>query len=165
METYLNPTPVAVAMIPVWHENKTHLLTIKRNNKLAFGGIAMPGGYVDNNLGFKEGAIAEAQQEVNLSFLFDDLKYYDEFSVKASPPQFPKSTAIIFYVTPVLEITDIDFTYRDKEKEVAEINMVYYDAENSTLRNMQNEQLELCFPSHQKFAVRYLQEIQNCKIY
>lgn len=64
---YRNPVPVAVALVPVLRIDGTRgLLGIQRGNGVGAGGLAFPGGYVDENESAETAAARELEEETGL---------------------------------------------------------------------------------------------------
>lgn len=66
---YKNPTPVAVALVLVQTSDTTHgLLAIRRANHPHIGGVAFPGGYVEEGESAEEAAARELMEETGIQF-------------------------------------------------------------------------------------------------
>ncbi len=64
--SYLNPLPVAVALIPVDTGHEVGLLTVRRGIEPGKGWLALPGGYIMYGESWQEAAAREAQEETSL---------------------------------------------------------------------------------------------------
>jgi hypothetical protein len=78
--SYLNPLPVGVVLIPVENKDKS-LLCVIRNIEPGKGGLALPGGYLELNESWQEGAIREVFEETGIRLKSDSLRLYDVISV------------------------------------------------------------------------------------
>ena len=70
-DTYINPLPVTVALIPVvWYDEenrqKVSLLVQERNIEPKKGEWALPGGYLDVGEQWQEGCAREVREEIGL---------------------------------------------------------------------------------------------------
>lgn len=82
-DTYVNPIPVSVALIPMWHDhNELHqagILITKRNIEPKKGQWALPGGYLDMGETWQKGCAREVFEEVGLE---TDPENYELFGVE-----------------------------------------------------------------------------------
>jgi hypothetical protein len=78
--SYLNPLPVAVVLIPVEGKNKS-LLCVIRNIEPGKGGLALPGGYLELQESWQDGAVREVFEETGIRLKSDSLRLYDVISV------------------------------------------------------------------------------------
>src|SRR5271166_3925565 len=76
-ESYKNPIPIVVSMIPVDDGHKTGLLIQQRNIDPGKGGWAMPSGYINHGETWQEAAVRENEEEMNFSSKVDDYKLWD----------------------------------------------------------------------------------------
>ena len=67
MSEYNNPVPVAVAMVPLFCPTAGRgLLGVVRGIEPGYGGIAFPGGYVDEHETIERAVVRELQEETGL---------------------------------------------------------------------------------------------------
>lgn len=67
MSEYNNPVPVAVAMVPLFCPTVGRgLLGVVRGIEPGYGGIAFPGGYVDEHETIERAVVRELQEETGL---------------------------------------------------------------------------------------------------
>ena len=78
LESYRNPIPVAVALIPVG----AGLLVIRRSIPPQVGKLALPGGFVNYGESWQEGAAREVKEETGLVI---DAVRIAEFRVVSAP--------------------------------------------------------------------------------
>lgn len=139
---YNNPTPVSVIIIPVQKDNEIGYLGIQRNVEPFIGGLAFPGGFVDENEGLRQAAARELYEEVG--FKIEDIKtllFIHEETIKE------KNQLIVFFnYGKVVPWEDIETAYNlNKNKEVQ--NIVFLD-KNSTL----------CFPLHNAVLHKFFKD-------
>lgn len=75
--SYLNPTPVAVLLLPV----DAGLMVIRRGIEPQYGALALPGGFVDLGETWQEAAIRELEEETYLRL--DPAKVEDVYARSA----------------------------------------------------------------------------------
>jgi 8-oxo-dGTP pyrophosphatase MutT (NUDIX family) len=62
-----NPYPVAVVLLPIIHEHDMDgLLVVRRSIPPQVGKLAFPGGYIDKNESWQEGAARELKEEAGI---------------------------------------------------------------------------------------------------
>lgn len=65
--TWLNPIPVAVALLPVAADDKPYgLVAVRRDIEPARGELALPGGYIEAGEAWQEAAVRELWEETGL---------------------------------------------------------------------------------------------------
>ncbi len=65
-QTWANPVPVIVALLPVWNGIKQGLLTIRRGEEPAKGRVALVGGFLEAHETWQAGLTREVQEETSL---------------------------------------------------------------------------------------------------
>jgi len=88
--SYLNPTPVAVAVQPVGRG----LLVVRRGIPPAHGRLALPGGYIEVGETWQQAVTRELSEEVGLRADPDAVRLFDALSA-------PDGTLLIFGLLPV----------------------------------------------------------------
>jgi ADP-ribose pyrophosphatase YjhB (NUDIX family) len=63
---YRNPLPVAIALQPVYDTKGTALVVITRTIAPARGGIALPGGYIDDREEWRQAVVRELKEETGI---------------------------------------------------------------------------------------------------
>lgn len=71
--SYLNPLPVVVALVPI----SGGLVVVRRNIEPQKGTLTLPGGYVDCNETWQEGAVRELREETGIVIGAEELRLYD----------------------------------------------------------------------------------------
>jgi ADP-ribose pyrophosphatase YjhB (NUDIX family) len=71
--SYLNPLPVVVALLPIGDG----LVGVRRNIEPKRGTLTLPGGYVDLNETWQEGAVRELREETGISIDPGEIRLYD----------------------------------------------------------------------------------------
>ncbi|GAA2022740.1 NUDIX domain-containing protein [Catenulispora yoronensis] len=65
--TWLNPTPVALVMMPVIGEDgRTGLLTVRRGIEPQLGEVGLPGGFIEEGETWQQAAVRELREETGL---------------------------------------------------------------------------------------------------
>ncbi|MEU5363855.1 NUDIX domain-containing protein [Streptomyces sp. NPDC005925] len=77
---YRNPLPVAVALQPVYDTTGTALVVITRTVAPAAGGIALPGGYVDDHEDWRHAVVRELKEETGIDAETRDVRLADAMS-------------------------------------------------------------------------------------
>ncbi|MFR9799640.1 NUDIX domain-containing protein [Streptomyces sp. MS06] len=77
---YRNPLPVAVALQPVYDDRGTALVVITRTVAPAYGGIALPGGYVDDREDWRQAVVRELKEETGIDAAARDIRLADAMS-------------------------------------------------------------------------------------
>jgi ADP-ribose pyrophosphatase YjhB (NUDIX family) len=89
--SYLNPKPVAVALLPVG----AGLLVVRRGIPPARDTLALPGGYLEIGETWQQGAVRELREEVGVEADPDSVRLYDALSA-------PDGTLLVFGLLPPL---------------------------------------------------------------
>ncbi|WP_328784116.1 NUDIX domain-containing protein [Streptomyces canus] len=77
---YRNPLPVAVALQPVYDTQGTALVVITRTIAPARGGIALPGGYLDDREDWRHALVRELKEETGIEAASRDVRLVDALS-------------------------------------------------------------------------------------
>ncbi|GAA3991418.1 NUDIX domain-containing protein [Streptomyces marokkonensis] len=77
---YRNPLPVAVALQPVYDAQGTALVVITRTVAPARGGVALPGGYVDDREDWRRAVVRELEEETGIDAADHDVRLADAMS-------------------------------------------------------------------------------------
>ncbi|WP_456044155.1 NUDIX domain-containing protein, partial [Streptomyces tendae] len=83
---YRNPLPVAVALQPVYDTQGTALVVITRTVAPALGGVALPGGYVDDREDWRQAVVRELKEETGIDAGGPARKRPDPHSAPHRPP-------------------------------------------------------------------------------
>lgn len=70
---YRNPLPVVVVLLPI----STGLVVIRRNIEPSRGTLTLPGGYLDMNETWQQGARRELFEETGIAVVAEDIRLYD----------------------------------------------------------------------------------------
>lgn len=127
--SYLNPTPVAVAVQPVG----TGLLVVRRGIPPAYGRLALPGGFIDVDESWQQATVRELREETGLVADPTAVRLFDALSA-------PDGTLLIFGLLPSVEPTALP---------PAEPN------DESLGREVLSAPAELGFALHTRIAARY----------
>ncbi|HET6357748.1 NUDIX domain-containing protein [Streptomyces sp.] len=77
---YRNPLPVAVALLPAYDANGTGLVVITRTIDPGWGGIALPGGYIDLGEDWQQAVVRELFEETGIEVPREDVRLADALS-------------------------------------------------------------------------------------
>ncbi|MFD7092228.1 NUDIX domain-containing protein [Streptomyces sp. NPDC056652] len=77
---YLNPLPVAVALVPVTDDEGTALVVITRAIEPAYGGLALPGGFIDRAEDWRHAVVRELREETGIEAPAHDVRLADALS-------------------------------------------------------------------------------------
>ncbi|MFD0057754.1 NUDIX domain-containing protein [Streptomyces sp. NPDC005047] len=77
---YRNPLPVAVALQPVYDTQGTALVVITRTVAPARGGVALPGGYIDDREDWRQAIVRELKEETGIDAASHDVRLADAMS-------------------------------------------------------------------------------------
>lgn len=138
LNSYNNPTPVAVSLIRVKTSEGLKLLVVKRKNAPGIGGFAFPGGYVDYLESAEKASQRETLEETGLNL--DPLKFK---LVKSSCSLTNNNLLFFCLYDDTLDEEDIDLNFENEE--VFCLALVGFDA-------------ELVFPLHQDM-LQYLKTL------
>lgn len=133
--TYLNPLPVAVVLIPVEEtgsKNKKSLLCIVRNIDPGKGGLALPGGYIEQRESWQEAAAREVFEETGIRAKEDKLRLFDVISVP--------NAILIFSIAPIINMNDLS-SFKPSE-EISAIKIIH-------------EPEKMTFSSHSEVVEKY----------
>lgn len=70
--TYLNPTPVAVCLVPV----DDGLLVVRRAIPPKVGELALPGGFIDFHETWQEAAVRELHEETGVRIAAEEVRHF-----------------------------------------------------------------------------------------
>ena len=71
--SYRNPLPVVVVLLPI----STGLVVIRRDIEPSRGTLTLPGGYLDVNETWQQGARRELLEETGIAVAAEDIRLYD----------------------------------------------------------------------------------------
>jgi NADH pyrophosphatase NudC (nudix superfamily) len=77
---YRNPLPVAIALQPVYDTKGTALVVITRTVVPARGGVALPGGYIDDREDWRQAVVRELKEETGIDAAGRDVRLVDAMS-------------------------------------------------------------------------------------
>lgn len=92
MMTYVNPTPVAVLLLPV----SDGLLAIRRSIEPQRGGLALPGGFIDIGESWQAAAVRELREETGIQAAADSVRLFAVHSA-------PDGTLLVFGSAPPID--------------------------------------------------------------
>ncbi|GAA3369047.1 NUDIX domain-containing protein [Streptomyces sannanensis] len=77
---YCGPLPVAVALLPVADRQGTGLVVITRTIEPQYGGVALPGGFIDHAEDWREAVVRELREETGIEAAAHDVRPADVMS-------------------------------------------------------------------------------------
>ncbi|MEU4795400.1 NUDIX domain-containing protein [Streptomyces sp. NPDC023327] len=107
---YRNPLPVAVALQPVYDTQGTGLVVVTRTIAPALGGIALPGGFIDDREDWRHAVVRELKEETGISAQSRDIRLIDAASD-------PKGHLLIFGLLPERPAADLPASVATDETE------------------------------------------------
>lgn len=129
---YNSPLAVGVAVVKVDNNGEIGYLGFKRGIMPFIGGVAFPGGFVNENEGSKEASIRELMEETGLQL--DDSPNWTYVDEKKTP----NNQLLIFYMyDKVLDWKDIQKQYELLEDKSESQGLVFL-----------NKDTEMCFSLH-----------------
>lgn len=141
MESYRNPTPVSVVLIP--HENG--LITVRRNIEPRKGKLALPGGFIVLGESWRAGGAREAHEEAQVLIEHPDVAIAPHMI-----ESIPNGTQIIIFghVAVSQKMTVFPFAPNDEATERIVVTRQNFDLYRD----------EFAFPLHIKAVERYFQD-------
>lgn len=136
-DTYRNPIPVAVGIIPVVNQNEIGILILKRGNEPGKGEWAMPGGFLEYGESWEQGLSREIKEELGLVL-------EPNYSLKGIELSTGKNLIIFGMSKTLVEIPP--FTSNEEALEIG----LYTKLED-----------ELAFPSHTTYARSVLKSLTH----
>ncbi|MCK8681350.1 NUDIX domain-containing protein [Streptomyces lichenis] len=77
---YRNPLPVAIALLPATGPDGTGLVVITRTIEPALGGIALPGGFIDQAEDWRDAVVRELREETGIEADAGEVRLADALS-------------------------------------------------------------------------------------
>ncbi|MBK3636042.1 NUDIX domain-containing protein [Streptomyces sp. MBT97] len=77
---YRNPLPVAVALQPAYDSKGTALVVITRTIAPARGGVALPGGFIDDREDWRQAVVRELREETGIEAAAREVRLADAMS-------------------------------------------------------------------------------------
>ncbi|MDH6626062.1 ADP-ribose pyrophosphatase YjhB (NUDIX family) [Streptomyces sp. LBL] len=77
---YRNPLPVAVALQPVYDTQGTALVVITRTIAPERGGVALPGGYINDREDWRQALVRELKEETGIDAASREIRLVDALS-------------------------------------------------------------------------------------
>lgn len=134
-ESYKNPIPVVVTIVPVYlDELKCGWLIEQRNINPQKGGWAFPSGYIDFGETWQEAAVRELKEEVGLATTVNEFSLMEVVNSISG-------NMLIFCTHMGVDVSEIEF---EPNREVSAIQFPEHPS-----------QVELCFPTHNDMWDRY----------
>lgn len=129
--SYLNPLPVVVAIVPI----AAGLVVVRRNIEPQKGTLTLPGGYVDCNETWQEGAVRELREETGIAIGVAEIRLYDVHNGL-------DDTLVIFGLAAAQPLNRLQPFH---SKETQEVTLIH-------------RPVELGFPNHTRIVARYFAE-------
>ncbi|MEU7577905.1 NUDIX domain-containing protein [Streptomyces sp. NPDC041068] len=107
---YRNPLPVAVALQPVYDTQGTGLVVVTRTIPPARGGIALPGGFIDDREDWRDAVVRELKEETGIGAHSRDIRLADVMSA-------PDGYLLVFGLLPERPATDLPVSAPTDETE------------------------------------------------
>ncbi|MFE0177588.1 NUDIX domain-containing protein [Streptomyces sp. NPDC059002] len=107
---YRNPLPVAVALQPVYDTQGTALVVVTRTIAPARGGIALPGGFIDDREDWRHAVVRELKEETGIGAESHDVRLVDVMSA-------PDGYLLLFGLLPERPAADLPPTAPTDETE------------------------------------------------
>lgn len=98
--TYINPVPVAVAVVPIGFHG-THVLAVKRAIPPKIGHYALPGGYLNHGETGADAAARELREEAGIMFRPEHFCHFAEFA------DAQLNLLLSFWITDPLALQDV----------------------------------------------------------
>ncbi|MEU6993564.1 NUDIX domain-containing protein [Streptomyces sp. NPDC046465] len=108
--TYRNPLPVAVALQPVYDAQGTGLVVVTRTIAPARGGIALPGGFIDDREDWRHAVVRELKEETGIGAESRDVRLADAMSA-------PDGYLLLFGLLPERPAADLPASVATDETE------------------------------------------------
>jgi len=135
--TYLNPLPVAIVLVYVGEM----ILLIRRNIEPQKGKLALPGGFLEVNESWQEGAAREVREETGLEISPKEIALFDVQST-------PEGNVLIFGLWKGnVEILKMELA---KNAEVTELQWI-----------SAGEEVNFAFPLHEKVVSSFWEYVAN----
>lgn len=136
MVTYVNPTPVAVLLLPVGDG----LLAIRRSIEPQRGGLALPGGFIDIGESWQAAAVRELREETGIVAAANSVRLFAVHSA-------PDGTLLVFSSAPSIDADDALRTFV-ATSETEELTVV-------------RGPTELAFPLHTKVVDDWFRDFRS----
>ena len=139
--SYINPTPVGVAIAPVqMNSGRIGIIAVRRNIPPRKGQIALPGGFLDIGESWQEGTVRELWEETAIQQPADSVEL---FAVHSTPDG---RNVLIFATTAPIAENDIPpFSISDE----------------ATERVILTQPTDLAFPLHTNILAQFLAQYAN----
>jgi ADP-ribose pyrophosphatase YjhB (NUDIX family) len=131
--TYVNPLPVAVALVPL----NGGLLTVRRNIAPKKGELALPGGFIEVGETWQAAVVRELWEETGIKIDGQQLKLFDTLSA-------PDGTLLVFGLIEKPEVMQLPAIEHNTETQELVIITAYQP---------------LCFPLHTKVCKDYFDKL------
>lgn len=153
--TYPAPVAVSVALQPVSHNGKIGILTVQRGINPYKGHYALPGGFMDNGEHPAQSAVRELFEETTLVQPINDAMYFSSDVGGSHSDKDPRSHTMHFFIMPVLDSTAIDLGLNNNE--VQSLSILFLSEDKNGMEKENGEVVQLCFTTHHKAALDFLQ--------